>query len=270
MKQPTILFVIVCCLIGACKILNAQDSGAETQALKLEVQVLKTQLKEEKQKQEANSEFTLGNLISLEQLENGTDAERIKQLEDAFNDCPQYSFIPTPEEFRIVAAGLRHENQIVRAGSAALLQRLSTKVAADVAEQMTRKRYDQFAKFELNDEAWYKSVYFLFHRPEIRETDAYIAWNKHSIGRRCHSSYLACRKYHQLFSKSFKLASYLNTQDIPTLKFAIQHKIEQLTVPTDPMVARKLQNIADHCPEKSVCYLATKLLDLINRKQIDR
>ena len=28
--------------------------------------------------QESNSEFTLGDLISLEQLENGTDAERIQ------------------------------------------------------------------------------------------------------------------------------------------------------------------------------------------------
>ncbi len=220
--------------------------------------------------QESHSEFTLGNLISLEQLENGTDAERIKQLEEAIRHEPNYRLVPTPEEFRIVAAGLRHENQIIRAGSAALLERLSKKTAGNVASQMTRERYDRFSKFKADDEAWYKSVYFLGHRPEIPSTDAYKAWNIHFTGRRCPSSYFSYREYQQSFQRSFELASYLDTQDIPTLTFAMEQKIEQLTVPTDPDVRRKLQNIVDHCPEQSACKLAVRLLDLINRKQIDR
>ena len=132
---------------------------------------------------------------------------------------------------------------------------------------MTSERYDQFSKSNADDEIWHKSVYFLGHRPEIRGPDAYKAWNKHFTGRRCPSSYFFYREYHQLFRRSFELASYLDTRDIPTLKFAMQQKIEQLTVPTDPDISRKLQNIVEHCPEQSAAELANRLLGIINRKQ---
>ena len=49
------------------------------------------------------SEFTLKNLVSIDKLESGTDAERIDELESALRFIDNYRFTATPTEFRLVA-----------------------------------------------------------------------------------------------------------------------------------------------------------------------
>lgn len=211
--------------------------------------------------------MTLGDIISLEKLQYGTVTERIGQIDVALKEYGQYSLSATAEEFRIVADGLTHENQAVRAGSAGLLKVMTTRATDSIVNKMIYERKEPGQKSPEEDYAWYKSVYYLGDRNEFPDTDAYKAWKLHFPGRRCPDSFFSWRNYQKSFSGSFTLAGFVQTQDITTLRFAMQEEIDRLTLPMTNECASALQGIVEFCPDSSTRELAARLLDLDKRKQ---
>ena len=214
------------------------------------------------------SQFTLSDLIAIEKIEHGTDAERLSELDNALQKLPNYRFTPTPDEFRIVALGLRDENSIIRAGSAALLEKLSSQSAKMVAEKLVRKRYDQF-RTENDDEKWFKAVYYLGYRSEIPGVDAFQAFHKHfKPHRNCGSDYYAG------YRPDFDFSSHIKTKDLTTLNYAIGRQIESLGKSAQTSLAKRdsdrVTNIAEHCPNQTTKELAKKLLKIANKEKGDR
>ena len=87
-----------------------------------------------------DSEFTLKNVVSIDKLESGTDAERIDELESALRSIDNYRFTATPTEFRLVAEGLRHENDVIRAESARLFEILASKASENTVGSLIANR----------------------------------------------------------------------------------------------------------------------------------
>ena len=212
----------------------------------------------------SDNETSLDDLISIEKLENGTDEERVREIDKAFKLLTVYRFTPTPDEFRIVALGLRDENSIIRAGSAALLEKLSSQSAKMVAEELVRKRYDQF-RTENDDGKWFKAVYYLGYRSEIPGVDAFQAFHKHfKPHRNCGSDYYAG------YRPDFDFSSHIKTKDLTTLNYAMGRQIEMLENPSNQefneSVMDRIANIAEHCPDPTASELAKKLYDLIGQQ----
>ena len=216
----------------------------------------------------SDNETSLDDLISIEKLENGTDEERVREIDKALKLLTVYRFTPTPDEFRIVALGLRDENSIIRAGSAALLEKLSSQSAKIVAKELVRKRYDQF-RTENDDEKWFKAVYYLGYRSEIPGVDAFQAFHKHfKPHRNCGSDYYAG------YRPDFDFSSHIKTKDLTTLNYAIGRQIESLGKSAQTSLAKRdsdrVTNIAEHCPNQTTKELAKKLLKIANKEKGDR
>lgn len=158
-----------------------------------------------------HDEFTLDNLISIETLENGTEAERLKQLERGLKSIEQFTFAATPNEFRIVALGLRHKNTVIRNASAKLLEKLSDMASSRIANELNRSRLSSHNKEPID-----RSFYFLAHRPEIKDADAYLAFKTYFIPSR-----ICGRDYFRSVREPFQLDSFLETTNIELIKYGL-------------------------------------------------
>lgn len=214
------------------------------------------------------NEFTLADLISLERLENGADTERLVELDSALEGLPNFRFAPTPDEFRMVAEGLRHKNHNIRAASASLLEKLSKQSSKIVAEDLVRKRQQPLGD-EFDDEAWFRSVYYLVYRPEIPGADAFQAFQTHfKIYRQCGTD------WYRRHRPAFDLKSHLQTRDLDTLNYALSRQIDLLqnprrVEPLDDQILFRVDNIAEHCPNQHTRDLAKNLRDLIGLQKVD-
>ena len=209
------------------------------------------------------SQFTLSDLIAIEKIEHGTDAERLSELDNALQKLPNCRFTPTPDEFRIVAEGLRHKDEKIQAASAALLEKLSSQSTKIVAENLVRERNRQFGS-EIGDEVWFRSVYYLGFRSEIPGADAFQAFHMHFKPHRI------CGDRYRGYRPEFELSSHLNTRDLATLNYAMGRQIEMLENPSNQefneSIMDRIANIAEHCPDPTTSELAKKLYDLIGQQ----
>jgi hypothetical protein len=221
-------------------------------------------------------DFSLRTIIAIEKLENGTDAERLSELEKAFLILDQHKFTPTPDDFRIVAQGLAHENDKIRAVSAALLERFASRAAGNVASDLVGKRNEKLKRaawdleYDVDDETWFKCAYYLVRHPEIPDLDAYQAFKKHFQFVRC--GYDGKDYYYKYYRKDFKLESYLQTKDLSTLQYAMKRQIEMLEFHRLEVgdVKDRLENIAMHCPDQETRELAKSLYAIIDQQTGDR
>ena len=194
----------------------------------------------------------------------------MSELDKALRKLPNCRFTPTPDEFRIVAQGLRHEDVRIQAASAALLEKLSSQSTKIVASRLVQKRKSQFGS-EIDDELWFRSVYYLVYRAEIPAADAFQAFHKYfQPGRYCGTD------WYKHYRPEFELSSFLDTSDLATLNYAMSRQIKILENPPgqkvffDQSVLDRIANIAEHCPDQKTSELAKKLYDMIGQQTGDR
>ena len=205
-----------------------------------------------------DSEFTLKNVVSIDKLESGTDAERIDELESALRSIDNYRFTATPTEFRLVAEGLRHENEVIRAESARLLEILASKASENTVGSLIANREGN----KTSDEDWMKIAYYLGRHSAIPSCDVYRGFQKHFPGRRCIDP---CR-----FFGRFDFDSLIKTKDLEILEYALNRQLYDLAHPPEPPKF-KMSNFATHHlkglikvhPDSNAADLAKRLFEQV-------
>lgn len=210
-----------------------------------------------------NQGFTLSDLISIEKLETGTDDERVNELKKALETIENYNLLATPNEFRIVVECVGHDNFLIRAQSVSLLEHLTKRTAEiNVMVLNSKRKHDEIA-----DEEWSKIAFYLGHHKQIPGCDAYQAFLKHFVGRRCGDIYPRHRE-------GFDFASHIKTKNLSTLEYALSRKLRELKYGS-VFEFRLSNNQSDHLkglikvhPDSTAADLASQLLEHLENEEL--